>query len=146
MIPVYSPADFQIGFGIPGTPAYAVISDWTSLVEAPQAQMFTGSKGILGEPFLEMSTDSSKRFTLTLLQSSKDVEDMHNIFLAQRIGFLGLPFSIIDNGTDSNVDQGRLKSGYPVGVIENEAPRDFGLDGKGWVYTIWTPSGISAYI
>ena len=74
MIPVYSPADFAIGFGIPGTLAYAAISDWTSLTEAPQAQMFTGSKGILGEPFLEMSTDSSKRLTLTLLPRLFDDE------------------------------------------------------------------------
>ncbi len=145
MIPTYGPADFAIGLGIPGTPVYVSITDWISLRPIKSAQRFTGSKGILGEPLLRMSTDSSVTFELVILQSSVVVLKLHNTFLAQLVGFVGVPFSILDNGSDSNVNQGRQKTIYPVGVIVDETSKDLELAGKSWIYRIWSPSGATIF-
>ena len=138
---VYTSADYNIGLGIPGTPVYAEINHWVSLTVAKPTPRFTLTTGVLGEKFLEMSTDSSRTFALSILQSSPDIETLHNLFLAQLTGFVGVPFSILDNGTKLSGGQNHQKSAYPVGIILDERQESFGLDGTAWVYQIAVASG-----
>ncbi len=145
MIPIYDPSKYNIGIGIPGTPAYAEIKDWTNFVQSKPRQRFNMRRGIWGETFLGVNGDSSRTFSVTILQSSKDVQNLHNIFLAQLIGIVGAPFSMIDNGKDTTVPQGRQKSFYPVGVILDERQENFGLQGAGWIYQIGVAAGGTVY-
>jgi hypothetical protein len=145
MLPVYNPSDLDIGIGIPGTPLYVELRDWVSLVADRPNARFTLSKGIWNEPFVDMSGDSSRTFTLTILQSSIDIQNLHNLFLAQLTGLVGVPFSIIDNGKDSSITQLRQKSIYPVGIILDERQESFGLEATAWVYRIGMPSGTTLF-
>jgi len=143
---VYTPADFNIGLGIPGTPLYVEIKDWVSLTATKQTPRFTITKGVLGEPFLEMSTDSSRTFALAMLQSSPDVEDLQNLFLAQLTGFVGVPFSILDNGLKiTPTSQNHQKSVYPVGIILDERQESFSAIGATWTYPIGVVSGATVF-
>lgn len=145
MIPIYDPSKYSIGLGIPGTPIYTEITDWLSLVPNKTRQRFNMRRGIWGETFLGVNSDSSRTFSFTILQSSKDIEALNTAFQAQLIGLVGVPFSIIDNGQDTTVPQNRQKSFYPVGVILDEKQENFGLRGTGWVYQIGVASGGTIY-
>ncbi len=137
----YQPGEIGIYIGLPGTGFSVEITDWVSMTATRASQRFTFSKGVLGEPFLEMSTDSSRQFALTILQSSPNVEELRNLYIAQLAGFVGFPFTIIDNATDNTTTQKHQKSFYPVSAILDEPQESFGLDGGTWTYQIGSPSG-----
>lgn len=145
MIPIYNSSKYSIGIGLPGTDFYAEVTDWTSLVPNKPRKRFSMRRGIWGETFLGVNGDSSRTFDFTILQSSKDIESLNNIFQVQLIGIVGVPFSIIDNGQDTTVPQKRQKSFYPVGVILDERQENFGLQGTGWIYQIGVASGGTKY-
>lgn len=145
MIPVYKPDQFNFMFGVPGTPLLLTLTDWVSVTSEPGAVEFEITKGVNGEPFLEASTDSSRTFSLSILQKSNNIEDLHNIYLAQKIGIVGFPFSIIDNSIDSNINQGSQKTLYPVGVLMGRPAESFGLQAKAWIYKIKSPLGQTIY-
>jgi len=143
---VYKPDDISIWIGIPGV-AGVEIRDWLRVTPSQPVPRFTITKGVLGEKGLRMSTDSSRTFTVTILQTSPDIEFLHNLYLAQLTGFLGFPFSIIDNGKDSGAStQRRQKSLYPVSVILNEREESFELEGAAWNYRIGVASGGTLYL
>lgn len=145
MIPVYKPDQVNFMFGVPGSPLLLTLTDWVSVTSEPGAVEFDIIKGVNGEPFLEASTDSSRVYNLTILPKSKNIEDFHNIYLAQKIGIVGFPFSIIDNSIDNIVPQNRQRTLYPVGVLMGRPPESFELRAKPWVYKIKSPLGQTIY-
>ncbi|MBU2645886.1 hypothetical protein KKI24_14350 [bacterium] len=144
----YKPDQYTCGIGLPGTEFYVEIKNWISIrsKQTGAGPMFQLTKGILGEAFLDMSTDSSRIYDLSILQTSPSVEQLRNLFLAQRIGVVGFPFSIIDNSYDSNfLDSKHQKTFYPVAWIVDEPDEPIELKGTAWVFQIQCVSGLTAY-
>lgn len=143
---VYRPDKHSCGLGIPGTPAYVEIKDWISIIPRKPTQRFNFRRGIFGEPFLEMSMDSSREFDLTILQNSPSVENLRILYTAQLTGVLGFPFSIIDNSIDSSFPDARhRKTFFPVSWIVDEPDEPLNLQGTAWKFTIACAFGGTVY-
>ena len=84
----YQPDQMQISFGIPdldlaglGFPnitAHITIKDWVSLTSQKGGSRFALTRGVLGEPFLEFNSDSSRVFNLSILQTSDNVVQLRD--------------------------------------------------------------------
>ena len=161
----YEPGKIQINFGIPnidlallGLPpslaTYVTIKDWVSLTSNKPGQKFLMRRGVWGETFLEYKSDSSRVFNLSILQTSDQVILLRGILELQEFGLVGVPFSIIDTSTSTipdgliphiDVNNLRQRSGYPVGVIQDDPAESWTLDGAAWNYQIAVAYGQTIY-
>jgi hypothetical protein len=144
---VYQPDKWQAGLGIPGTSAYVQVKNWLSIIPTKNRQQFEFRRGIFGEPFLEMSTDSSEDFEINLLQSSPTIEQFWNLFDLQKTGVVGFPFSLLDTGKDSNFPLAkRQKTFYWVAWLPEKPRAPLNLTSTPWVIKISCASGGTIYI
>ena len=153
---VYTPKDIEISIGVPTPginlpgglliPTNISIKDWVALSVAKPNQRFKYSRGVLGEPFVEMTQDGSRIFTLSILQTSDNIEQLDNLFKLQLIGILGFPFFIRDIGTDSNSSAKRYKGFSAVSWIIDEPAESYTLQGGTWNYQIQTVNFKKAYL
>ncbi len=134
---IYKPDDIDIYMGIPtsldllGVPVSIELTDWVSLTKTDNSAKFTRRTGVLREQFLSMSGDDSCKMTLTILQTSDQVEQLDYLMTLQEIGLLGIPFSIIDNGSGS---ARRLKQVMPVTWISDRPQKAFTSEGQAWAF------------
>ncbi len=161
----YQPDQMQISLGIPGLDlaglgfpniaAHVTVKDWVSLTSQKNSSRFAMSRGVLGEPFLEYSSDTSRIFSLSILQTSDDVVQLRDLFLIQTFGILGIPFSVSDLSGGSLTDEiltgldlntRRQKSAYAVAVILDEPSESWTLEGAAWVFQIAVTYGHTLYI
>ncbi len=162
---VYEPGKMQIGFGIPNidlsalglpeVPTFVSMKDWVSLTSQKSAASFSMRRGVWGETILDYVSDTSRIFSLSILQTSDNVIALRGLLLLQKFGIVGMPFSITDTSGpgDSNgilpnlvVNDLRQKSVYPVGVIMDEPNETWTLDGAAWVFQIAVAYGKTAYV
>jgi hypothetical protein len=154
---VYKPDGYTVSIGIPKSileavgldeilPAFVEIKNWTSISTQKQVARFQYSNGIFGEPFVEMTRNTSRVFSFNILQSSDEVRILRELLRLQTFGFIGFGFSIFDNSTDSNdPDKLRQKSIYPVAFIIDEPAEGWAIEGTTWVYQIQLVSGQTIY-
>jgi len=143
---VYRPDKWQAGLGIPGTPAYAEIKNWVSIAPSKPTARFNFRRGVFGEPFLEMSTDSNRGFSISILQSSPSVEMLRNLFLLQLTGIVGFPFSLIDKSSDSNFPNAKHQKTFsPVSWIVDEPQEPLNPQSTPWIFQIACASGGTLY-
>ena len=86
----YQPGKIQIAlgvpgldlteFGYPGATAYVEMTDWVNLEPNKPGQRFTMTRDILGNSFLEYNSDTSRVFTLSLFQTSDQIEQLRILF------------------------------------------------------------------
>jgi len=155
---VYKPDDYTISIGVPVAainllgldfPVSVEVSDWVSITANKPVQRFQHSSGIHGEPFVEMTRNTSRVFNLTILQASADVKLLRALFQLQTLGEIGFPFSIFEGGLLpvglQGVDAFKQKSVYPVAYIVDEPQESWSLVGSTWVYQIQTLAGGTIY-
>ena len=150
----FTPERYDIFIGLPSLPLDQLginislpeveIEDWVSISVTKPIKRFNFSKGVNNEPFIEYIGDTSRTFSLSILQTSTQIEQIRNLIFLQEIGIIGLPFSIIDNGVDTNSNAQRQKSIYQV-VIEDEPEESFSLDGATWVFNFFAIYGRTTY-
>ncbi len=161
----YQPGKIQISFGVPGldlsivglpgVSAHVTMKDWVSLQPTKNAQRFTLTRGILGEPFLDYNSDTSRTFTLSLYQTSDNIEQLRILLFLQTIGIAGFPFSVMDlsgKNVTSNflaglfLNEKRQKSIYAAGYILDEPSEGWGLNAATWDYKIAVTYGQTLYL
>jgi hypothetical protein len=160
----YEPGKIQINFGIPNIdlpsfglpniPTFLSLKDWVSLTSQKPSKKFSMRRGVWGETFIDYKQDSSRVFNLSILQTSDEVILLRGILELQEFGLVGVPFSIIDkSGIEKteglpaiDINNLRQKSGYPVGVIDDEPTESWGLDGAAWDYKIMVAYGQTIYL
>ena len=152
---IYKPDEYTISIGIP-LPVIAIlgvefptqieIKDWLSISSNKPVARFQYSQGIFGEPFVEMNRNSSRVFSLNILQSSPDIINLRALFRAQTFGEIGFPFSILQGGLTVDLTDKKQKSLYPVAYIVDEPQESWSLSGATWVYQLQVTSGGTLYI
>ncbi len=129
----YRPDKVNISIGIPNDiESFVTMRDWISMVPSKSGKRFGLSRDILGNAFLEYNSDTSRVFTLSLLQTSDDVIKLEGLFFLQTIGIVGLPLFIVDISggdltdlqiEDKTLNSLREKTGYSEAVILDEPER-----------------------
>lgn len=157
-MPVYRPDQHTLSIGVPASlvealgleeiiPAFIEIKNWVSISSNKTIQRFSYTSGIFGEPFVEMTRNTSRTFTFSILQASDEIRILRELFRLQTFGVVGFPFSLFDDSFDSNEpDQLRQKSIYPVAFIVDEPSEGWALEGSTWEYTLQLVSGGTIYI
>lgn len=152
---IYTPDEYLFSIGIPlptldllgvKLPTQIEIRNWISITSNKSVARFQYSTGIFGEPFVEMNRNSSRVFSLSILQSSPDIIALRALFRAQTFGEIGFPFSILDGGLTSDLTDIKQKSLYPVAFIVDEPQESWSLSGATWVYQLQVTSGGTVYI
>ena len=155
---IYRPDEYTVSLGIPKTfvealgldeilPAFIEVRDWVSITSNKPVQRFQHLKGIFGEPFVEMTRNTSRVFTFSILQSSDQIRLFRELLRIQTFGFVGFIFSVFDNALDSNnVDKLRQRSVYPVAFIVDEPTEGWTLQGSTWDYQIQLVAGTTIYV
>lgn len=152
---VYRPDKYTISIGIPAFIIEALnlenvieptvqIRDWVSVTSDKPVTRFSYRTGVFGEPFVEMNRNTSRIFSLSILQTSEDIRILRELFRLQTFGETGFPFSLFDDAIEG--DFLKQKSAYSTAVILDEPQESWGLEGVAWVYRIQTIYGTTAYL
>lgn len=121
------------------------IKDWVSLSTSKPVKRFNFLQGVVSnEPFVDYIGNTARIFSLTLLQTSSQVEELRALVSQQEIGNLGFLFSIIDNGEDTNSDDRRPKSNYFC-MIEDEPEESWAIDAGTYTFNIQAIYGVTTY-
>ena len=161
----YQPDKIRISIGIPsldvtalGFPdieSYFAFKDWVSFTPSKANSRFKVVRGIHGESGLKHNGDTSRTFTLSLLQTSDEIVKMDGLFFLQTLGIVGWPLYINDTSAGQltaeqlatvNINQAREKTAYSVAVILDEPERGHSLQGSTWDYQIAVTYGQTVYI
>lgn len=155
---VYRPDQIKISIGLPNLDLATLLNDpqlenfessftladWIDF-QPTKISRFSLTRGVLGEPFLEYNSDTSRTYNLTLLQTSNDVIKLRNLFFLQTFGIIGWPLFINDLSNQNltterllgiDINAQRQKTINPVAIILDEEEGGFSLDGATRVFRI----------
>lgn len=149
---VYYPNQYSIQIGLPATPEQLLgqqfsvlnvtVTDWIQMNSTKAVKKFNFLQGVVSnEPFIDYIPNSARVFSLSVLQKSPQVRDLRRLVKLQEIGFIGWPFSLIENAEEEGNRQTSIYNSF----IEDDPDETFSIDGAAWNFNIIAIYGQTIY-